>query len=207
MIEINYSGTKEVFRKNLANIVTILGIIGAIWLLVVIVVYPEELWLILTLAVCVGLTDFIDGLIARSLKIESPLGSALDRIRDKLFIPPTLVFLVWYYWPTKDHSVIMTTLTAALVICLVAIEIVLLAGWVFGLLTERSVQSNQYGRTKMFLQFIIVIVWFISLLVGKYTDFQVIGFSLYFINALLIVTIYFAARSVGGYYLRYFGKE
>ena len=207
MSEITFNGTKEVFRKNAANIVTILGIIGGIWLLIVVITYPEELWLITALSVFIGLTDFVDGRIARSLKIESPLGSALDRIRDKIFIPPVLVFLVWYYWPAKDESVILTTLTAALVACSVVIEIILFAGWIFGLLTKKSVQSNQYGRTKMFLQFIIVMVWFIALLVEKYANFQAVGPSLFFINGLLAVTLYFAVKSAAGYYNRYFPQK
>jgi len=207
MSETAFNGTKEVFRKNAANIVTISGIIGAVWLLIVAITYPEELWLIMILSVFIGLTDFIDGRIARSLKIESSLGSALDRIRDKLFIPPVLVFLVWHYWPTKDHSVVLATLTAALVVCSVAIEIVLFAGWVFGLLTKKSVQSNRHGRIKMFLQFIIVMVWFTSLLIEKHTGFQAVEPSLFFVDGLLTVTLYFAAKSVAGYYNRYFPQK
>lgn len=204
MSELTFNGTKEALRKNAANIITISGIVGAVWLLIVAITYPEELWLIMVLSVFIGLTDFIDGLVARRLKIESSLGSALDRIRDKLFIPPVLVFLVWHYWPTKSHSVALATLTVALVVCSVAIEIVLFAGWVFGLLTKKSVQSNQYGRTKMFLQFIIVMLWFTGLLVEKQTGLQTAEPSLFFVDALLAVTLYFAAKSVAGYYNRYF---
>jgi len=203
MTELTFEETKKLFFRNLANIVTILGIIGAVWLFIIILAYPEELWLIIILSVFIGLTDFIDGRVARSLKIESSLGSALDRIRDKLFIPPILVFLVWHYWPAEDHSVVLTTLTAALVVCSVAIEIVLFAGWVFGLLTKKSVQSNRYGRIKMFLQFCIVMVWLISLAIQEYA----IGYSIYLINGLLAITIYYAVKSLEGYYLLYFRKE
>ncbi len=206
MSELTLNGTKEVLRKNAANIITISGIIGAVWLLIVAIAYPEELWLIMALSAFIGLTDFVDGLVARSLKVESSLGSALDRIRDKLFIPPVLVFLVWHYWP-KNHPVALATLTAALVVCSVAIEIILFAGWVFGLLTKKSVQSNQYGRTKMFLQFFIVMIWFISLLVEKYIGLQVTKVSLFFVDGLLAVTLYFAAKSVAGYYNRYFPQK
>lgn len=41
----------------------------------------------------IGITDFVDGFIARKYKMESPLGQVLDPIADKIFIMAGLFFL------------------------------------------------------------------------------------------------------------------
>jgi len=50
-----------------------------------------------------GLTDFLDGYLARKLKQESRLGGSLDHIADKFLVYSTLVALlaigkIYYYW-------------------------------------------------------------------------------------------------------------
>jgi len=57
---------REWFFQNLANIVTIFGFLATIWLLVIAINNPEELWLIMLLAGIVGLSDLIDGIIAKT---------------------------------------------------------------------------------------------------------------------------------------------
>ena len=194
---------KKWLFQNIANAITVLGLILSVWLLVVGITFPECLWLITLLASLIGLSDFLDGKIARRLKINSSFGSIIDRLRDKIFICPTLIILLWYYRAETFKSLFAVTFTAALVIVIVFLECLLSFAWLFAIIKKLDIASNRYGRIKMFLQFIAIIIWLISLTVGKYAEFPVIKFSIYFINVLLVVTAYFAVKSLDGYYQRY----
>ena len=194
--------------KNLANAVTVFGLIGTFWLLVIVIKSPEQLWLILILAGLISLTDLIDGLIARRLKIKSNFGSALDRLRDKIFICPLLIILAWYYPESlSTASIAVDTLTKALIIVIVLLESLLLITWLIGIIKKLDVSSNQYGRIKMFYEFLVVIFWLISLTVKKYLDFSLIHFSIYLIDFIMVITIYLAIRSLEGYYQKYNNKH
>jgi len=176
--------------------------------LVIAISSPGQLWLILILAGLVGLTDLIDGLVARHLKIKSKFGSALDRLRDKIFICPLLIILAWCYSDSLNTaSIIIGTLTKALVVVIVLLESLLLTAWLIGIIKKLDVSSNQYGKIKMFCEFFVVIFWLISLTVKKYLDFSLIHFSIYLIDLIMVITIYLAIRSLEGYYQKYNNKN
>ncbi|MBR5340424.1 MAG: CDP-alcohol phosphatidyltransferase family protein [Erysipelotrichaceae bacterium] len=68
-------------KKNLANIITSIRLIGAICL-IFIETLSKPYFIIYSLC---GVTDVIDGFVARKLKITSDFGSKLDSISDLLF--------------------------------------------------------------------------------------------------------------------------
>ncbi len=198
---------KEWFFQNLANIVTIFGFLAAIWLLVIAINNPEELWLIMLLAGVVGLSDLVDGMIARKLKITSSYGGALDRLRDKVFIVPILIILTWHHaWKLTNLPSVLITLTMALVISLVTIEIFLFIAWWMGLFKKLILTANKWGKRKMFSEFLAVMFWLISLTIEKYSCLPVIRFSIYLIDLILIVTVFLAVKGLEGYYQSY-GKK
>lgn len=198
------NGIKSLFFKNIANIITAIGLILCVWLVVVMISDPECLWLILILAGLIGLSDLLDGIVARYLKIKSDFGSALDRLRDKIFICPTLIILFCHYWRKTFQSLLLGTLSATLVIGVIFIESLLLFAWFLGLSKKLDVGANRYGQIKMFLQFIAVIIWLISLAIEKYCGLPVVKFSIYLIDVILAVTIYYGLKSLDGYYQRYY---
>jgi len=73
---------------------------------------PEEpgRWIVFLLFCLAGLTDAVDGLIARKLKAESSLGRMLDPIADKLVVSAALLML------TADRTLQGIHLVPALVI-------------------------------------------------------------------------------------------
>ena len=73
--------TMNFFKKNAANLITLIRIFGAIAL---IVLEPLSLPFFIVYGVC-GLSDAFDGLVARKLGISSTFGSALDSLSDLLF--------------------------------------------------------------------------------------------------------------------------
>jgi CDP-diacylglycerol--glycerol-3-phosphate 3-phosphatidyltransferase len=73
---------------------------------------PEEpgRWIVFLLFCLAGLTDAVDGMIARKLKAESSLGRMLDPIADKLIVSAALLML------TADRTLQGIHLVPALVI-------------------------------------------------------------------------------------------
>ncbi len=85
-------------KKHLANMITCVRIIGA---LVLIGIEPNTDTFLIIYGLS-GLTDGLDGLVARSLHIESNLGRKLDSISDLLMYGVTMV----KYWPLLEHDLI-----------------------------------------------------------------------------------------------------
>lgn len=198
--------TKNWLFQNSANFITIFGLITSFWFLVVAITAPNTLWLLLLLAALTGLTDFFDGKIARYLNIKTTFGSALDRIRDKLFICPALIILAWQYWSDSKMTITVKTFTETVVGLLVLLEILLTYMCFYGVVKKLNVAANEYGKRKMFCQFLVVMFWLISLNIEKYWNISILDFSIYFIDFVILVALYFGLKSLEGYYKRYSEK-
>lgn len=102
-------------KKHIANIITITRIIGTIFMLFFEVSGPG----FYIAYIYAGLSDVLDGFIARKLKIESDFGKKLDSISDLLFFS-TMMFKIWpylvKYLPTYIWVIIWVTL--AIRICI-----------------------------------------------------------------------------------------
>jgi cardiolipin synthase (CMP-forming) len=104
---------------NYANLLTILRIIIApCFVLLVIYGHPQLATLLFVLA---GVTDGLDGLLARKLKQNTPLGSILDPIADKILVATAFVTLTIPGLPLALHIPILLTSLAILRDLLIAI--------------------------------------------------------------------------------------
>ena len=75
---------------NVLSVLRLLGVPVFLWAIV-----AERDALALALLMLSGVTDYLDGKIARRFNMESRLGQFLDPIADRLYILTTLVGLVW----------------------------------------------------------------------------------------------------------------
>lgn len=195
---------KEWILQNLANLVTCLGLLGAIWIFVVAITNPKEIWLIIVLAIFVSLSDLADGIIARKLKRTSAFGAALDRLRDKVFVVPTLIVLTWYYRQAiANLPVVLLTLTWALIALIVFFEVVFLAAWWIFICKKLRIETSKRGKTKTFAEFSVIIVWLISLTIERYSQISVFQYSIWLIDLALFITALFTIASVKDYYQKY----
>ncbi len=81
---------------NLPNLLTIGRILATpviCWLLVL--GGTPALWVALILYIGAAITDWLDGYLARRMKIVSGLGRMLDPIADKLLVGALLIVLAW----------------------------------------------------------------------------------------------------------------
>ncbi len=79
--------------KSLPNVLTIIRMVMIPMLLAALCFFNS--WLTVLLLAVALLTDFFDGLLARSLHAQSSFGRIIDPIADKLLITSLLVMLVY----------------------------------------------------------------------------------------------------------------
>ena len=98
---------------NLPNILT-LSRIGVIPILIATFYIESDFgnWLGLSVLVYAGITDFIDGLVARLMSQQSELGRFLDPIADKLLVGSLLVMLLAF-----DRIEGLAVLPALVILC------------------------------------------------------------------------------------------
>jgi len=188
--------------NNLANVITTLRLISSVWL-VKLAISNEQLGLMFILVhVCV-ITDVADGLVARRFNIESRFGAFLDRLADKIFICPTIIILVYRFWPIVVISSTLRSLTEGLVIVIVILEIFLIVSGILGLIKGVYITSNQWGRGKMACQSASIYIWFLSLVIEHHFKIRVLYLSIYLIDIILFIAIGLAIKSIEGYYQRW----
>lgn len=113
-----------------------------------------------------GITDWLDGYLARRLEQASPFGAFLDPVADKLIVATALVLLVGD--PKIQASVFSSTLFAVTAAVIIGREITVsaLREWMAELGERASVAVSVIGKLKTLLQFVAIIM-----LVYKY-DFM-----------------------------------
>lgn len=131
-------------KKNIANIITVTRIIGTF-----IMIFTQVLSVPFYIAyIYAGLSDVLDGFIARKLNIESNLGKKLDSISD-LFFYTTMMIKIWSYLvkylPTFVWVIIWTVL---------AIRIIL---YIYIAINKHSLMSNHtiFNKLTGLLMFVL----------------------------------------------------
>lgn len=103
----------------------------------------------LGLLVAAGLTDFLDGLLARRLEQRTPLGATLDPIADKLLL--STAFIVLAVGGAVPWWLSILVLSRDFLILAVALAIIVGAGF-------RSFRPSLYGKACTTVQILTVLV-------------------------------------------------
>jgi len=113
--------------------------------------------------VIAGVTDWLDGYLARRLEQSSPFGAFLDPVADKLIVTTALVLLVGD--PKIQSSVFSSILFAVTAAVIIGREITVsaLREWMAELGARASVAVSIVGKLKTLVQFVAI-----SMLVYKY---------------------------------------
>jgi cardiolipin synthase len=127
------------------NQITLLRL-GFLPFFLILISYEQYKWALLILVVA-GLTDGIDGLLARKLNQKSALGAYLDPIADKLLLSSSFVILAMAkkvaWWLT------IMVLSRDVLLLIVAAVIILISGY-------RPFPPSLYGKLTTFFQIFFV---------------------------------------------------
>jgi cardiolipin synthase len=160
------------------NQITLLRL-GFLPFFLILISYEQYRWALLVL-VAAGLTDAVDGLLARKLNQRSPLGAYLDPIADKLLLSSSFIILAFKqklaWWLT------IIVLSRDVLILMVAVAILLISGY-------RPFPPSIYGKLATALQILLV---FMVVLSAAYPH---PGFTLvnsFLIYAVTVITVFSA---------------
>jgi cardiolipin synthase len=127
------------------NQITLLRL-GFIPIFLILISYEHYKWALIILIIA-GLTDGIDGLLARKLNQKSALGAYLDPIADKLLLSSSFVILAMAkkvaWWLT------LMVLSRDVLLLIVAAVIILISGY-------RPFPPSIYGKFTTFFQIVLV---------------------------------------------------
>lgn len=138
----------------------------------IITIHYERYEWALGILILAGLTDGLDGLLARGLNQKTPLGAYLDPIADKLLLSSSFVILAF------KHQIAMWlmifVLSRDVIILIVAVVILLIFGY-------RPFPPSVLGKATTFFQIVMI---FAVVLRAAYPDAR-----LALINEILIYTV------------------
>jgi cardiolipin synthase len=150
-------GKQMVMFNTLANKLTLSRIIVIpVILLLLAIPYAFAAWIALVLFVAAGITDWLDGYMARRDGQVSMIGQFLDPIADKLLVAGVILFLV------ANGQISGFTVFPAVIILLREVAVSGLREFLAGL--RVSVPVSQLAKWKTFIQ----IVALSFLIVGRY---------------------------------------
>jgi len=135
---------------NIPNLLTLLRI--ALIPCIVVIYYLPSAWSYSAAAAIfalAGITDWVDGYLARRLDQSTPFGAFLDPVADKLMVAVALVMLV------ETYATPYMTLPAAIIICR-EIVISALREWMAELGKRASVAVSMVGKIKTALQMLAI---------------------------------------------------
>jgi len=160
------------------NQITLLRL-GFLPFFLILIFYEQYRWALLVLVVA-GLSDGIDGLLARKLNQRSALGAYLDPIADKLLLSSSFIILAFKqklaWWLT------IIVLSRDVLILMVAVVILLISGY-------RPFPPSVYGKFTTALQIVLV---FMVVLAAAYPRPWFAPVNQFLIYAVTVLTVFSA---------------
>ena len=144
----------EIYRSAVlttANQLTLLRIIF-VPVFLILLVYRETGWALATF-VAAGMTDVLDGIIARRFGQKTSIGAVLDPLADKLLMSASILILSlpqMEFQNTLPRWLMIVIIFRDLFILLVSLIIVLMVGW-------RRFTPSRYGKASTVLQVLTVL--------------------------------------------------
>ena len=150
--------------------------LGFLPIFLMLIAYDRYRWALLVLVVS-GLSDGIDGLLARSLNQRSALGAYLDPIADKLLLSSSFVLLAF----KKQLAWWLTILVFSrdVLILIVAVVILLTSGY-------RPFPPSIYGKLTTASEIVLV---FLIVLGAAYPDYHIGALDRIFIYTVTVLSI------------------
>jgi cardiolipin synthase len=152
--------------------------LGFLPVFLILIAYDQYRWALLVLVIA-GLSDGIDGLLARKLNQKSSIGAYLDPIADKLLLSSSFVILAFKHQIAWWLTIIV--LSRDVLLLTVAAVIILISGY-------RPFPPSILGKFTTTLQILLV---FALVLAAAYPNIQIVGAIrslIYVVTALTVVS-------------------
>ena len=174
---------------NLPNILTLTRVL-LIPFFVIFIINKNFEWALFTFAIA-GITDGIDGLIARITHQRTELGAYLDPIADKLLLSAAFISLA-----------IIEFIPSWLVVIVITRDVIILVGFLVMWLTSYHPEINPSFLSKMTTALQIITILLV-LMVGYSSTFQQLSVIAIYTTAILTILsgshyIYIGARILNG---------
>jgi len=195
---------KTIFQ-NLANLITSMGIILTVWLNLLIWDNSVNHLLILLLAVGIGVSDLLDGWIARHYQIVTSVGGSLDKFRDKLFTCSLFAYFLKELWLWNNG--VWLSLVKGLIILILAIELFLVTFWLIGFVKGFDVSPHLAGKIKTAFYFTAISLWFLTEYLGKLLQRDFRDCFFFVLILLLLTGSIYGILSTVGYHQRYVFRQ
>jgi CDP-diacylglycerol--glycerol-3-phosphate 3-phosphatidyltransferase len=183
------------FYRNVANLVTILRFSLCFVLLWLIFYHREQIWAIFWLAAIGLATDWLDGLLARRLKIVSKFGAAADRLADKFL--QLIMFSFFILDQRVDPWVRGITYPLAI------IEIGLFIIWAMGVVKKFDVAASKWGKVKTLLISVGIVVCLGSIVVKEIWKLEQSSFLVPALFIMFAISLFFGAMSLTTHVSKY----
>lgn len=150
--------------------------LGFLPIFLILIAYDHYRWALLVLVVA-GLSDGIDGLLARSLNQRSSLGAYLDPIADKLLLSSS--FLILAFKNQLAWWLAIIVLSRDVLILIVAVVILLVSGY-------RPFPPSIYGKLTTAVEIILV---FLVVFSAAYPNYHVGVLNHFLVYAVTVLSI------------------
>src|SRR5512139_2289180 len=158
---------------NLPNILTLTRVL-LIPFFVIFIINKNFQWAFFTFAIA-GITDGVDGLIARITHQRTELGAYLDPIADKLLLSSAFISLA-----------IIEFIPSWLVVIVITRDVIILVGFLVMLLTNYHPKINPSLLSKMTTAFQIITILLV-LMIAYSTTFQQLSVIATYATAILTI--------------------
>ena len=180
------------FVRNLANIITAVGIKFCFVLAWVVIYHPERTDLILGLLLLIYATDYLDGKAANRFG-KSDLGGMLDRIRDKLAVFAVVAFLI------RDGRVHISFKIVSIPVAVIEAALIyyMIKEWKkkVGTDTVKVANGRGPGQIKMFIQSAALFLCVANVVVEPRMGHAYHVWATIILNILFAVAIFYAVKS------------
>lgn len=179
---------------NLANQLTFLRLVTVPFF--VIVVLQARFGLALGLFVAAALTDLLDGLSARLLKQQTPLGTLLDPAADKLLLTAGFILLTEY--PTMFQEIPMVARIPIWLTVLTIFRDIFIVGVVLILylaLGQSHFKPSMWGKLTTTVEFLTVSLFLLANSLGRAVE--ALGVMVWVTLALTLISgFHYMARTI-----------
>ena len=150
---------------NIANKLTTLRIVlvfvfmGIIWLPLGLSL-DTSLWIALAIFIIASLTDFLDGYLARKLKLVTNLGKFMDPLADKMLVTGAMIAII----DLGTQGILQAGHLPAWIVVIILLREFMVSGIRLVAASENKViAANYLGKVKTVVQMAMIIVYLIPI--------------------------------------------